>query len=131
MQTDNKFGVERRGKEIDKEQLADLEKIEFDVMQNLADTIKRDFEKETKDKPMTFLDWLKSKDDDYFKRIELSGGGKVIKFSDYKDPIKKIKNIDLASLFTPSKTLASLTEAEKEVVNDLLRRTLGKDKQKS
>jgi|TARA_R110001599_G_scaffold99249_1_gene254463 hypothetical protein len=128
MQTDNKFGVERRGKEIDKEQLADLEKIEFDVMQNLADTIKRDFEKETKDKPMTFLDWLKSKDDDYFKRIELSGGGKVIKFSDYKDPIKKIKNIDLASLFTPSKTLASLTEAEKEVVNDLLRRTLGKDK---
>lgn len=128
MQIDNKFGVERRGKEIDKEQLADLEKIEFDVMQNLADTIKRDFEKETKDKPMTFLDWLKSKDDDYFKRIELSGGGKVIKFSDYKDPIKKIKNIDLASLFTPSKTLASLTEAEKEVVNDLLRRTLGKDK---
>jgi hypothetical protein len=128
MQTDNKFGVERRGKEIDKEQLADLEKIEFDVMQNLADSIKRDFEKETKDKPMTFLDWLKSKDDDYFKRIELSGGGKVIKFSDYKDPIKKIKNIDLASLFTPSKTLASLTEAEKEVVNDLLRRTLGKDK---
>ena len=128
MQTDNKFGVERRGKEIDKEQLADLEKIEFDVMQNLADTIKRDFEKETKDKPMTFLDWLKSKDDDYFKRIELSGGGTVIKFSDYKDPIKKIKNIDLASLFTPSKTLASLTEAEKEVVNDLLRRTLGKDK---
>ena len=128
MQLDKKFGVERRGKEIDKEQLADLEKIEFDVMQNLADTIKRDFEKETKDKPMTFLDWLKSKDDDYFKRIELSGGGKVIKFSDYKDPIKKIKNIDLASLFTPSKTLASLTEAEKEVVNDLLRRTLGKDK---
>tara|TARA_R110001592_G_scaffold88710_4_gene261159 strand:+ start:562 stop:948 length:387 start_codon:yes stop_codon:yes gene_type:complete len=128
MQTDNKFGVERRGKEIDKEQLADLEKIEFDVMQNLADTIKRDFEKETKDKPMTFLDWLKSKDDDYFKRIELSGGGKVIKFSDYKDPIKKVKDIDLASLFTPSKTLASLTEAEKEVVNDLLRRTLGKDK---
>ena len=122
MQTDNKFGEERRGKEIDKEQLADLEKIEFDVMQNLADTIKRDFEKETKDKPMTFLDWLKSKDDDYFKRIELSGGGKVIKFSDYKDPIKKIKNIDLASLFTPSKTLASLTEAEKEVVNDLLRK---------
>ena len=128
MQTDNKFGVERRGKEIDKEQLADLEKIEFDVMQNLADTIKRDFEKETKDKPMTFLDWLKSKDDDYFKRMELSGGGKVIKFSDYKDPIKKVKDIDLASLFTPSKTLASLTEAEKEVVNDLLRRTLGKDK---
>ncbi len=60
MQTDNKFGVERRGKEIDKEQLADLEKIEFDVMQNRADTSKREVEEETKQKPMTVVEWLKS-----------------------------------------------------------------------
>ena len=45
MKKSNLFGIERKGQEIDREQLADLEKIEFDVFQNLADTIKEDFEK--------------------------------------------------------------------------------------
>ena len=58
----------------------------------------------------------------------MSGGGsaKIIKFSDYKDPAKKVKEIDLASLFTPGKTLASLTTDEREKVNMLLKLTLGK-----
>ena len=61
-------------------------------------------------------------------RIPLEGGGsaKIIKFSDYKDPAKKVKDIDLASLFTPGKTLASLTKDERDAVNNLLRMTLGK-----
>ena len=60
-------------------------------------------------------------------RIPLEGGGsaKIIKFSDYKDPAKKVKDIDLASLFTPGKTLASLTDAERDQVNLLLKLTLG------
>ncbi len=60
-------------------------------------------------------------------RIPLGGGGsaKIIKFSDYKDPKKKVKDIDLASLFTPGKTLASLTESERDQVNMLLKLTLG------
>ena len=60
-------------------------------------------------------------------RIPLEGGGsaKIIKFSDYKDPAKKVKDIDLASLFAPGKTLASLTKDERDVVNNLLRMTLG------
>ena len=60
-------------------------------------------------------------------RIPLVGGGsaKIIKFSDYKDPAKKVKYIDLASLFTPGKTLASLTKDERDAVNNLLRMTLG------
>ena len=37
-----------------------------------------------------------------------------------------IKKIDLASYFTPGKTLASLTDAEREVVNQLLKMSLGK-----
>ena len=107
-------------------QLADKEPIEFDVMQDLADTIKRDFEKE-KQPGESFIDWLQSKPTDYFKRIELSGGGKVINFADYaKAKDSKVKEIDLASYFTPGKTLASLTEAEREVVNNLLRMSLGK-----
>ena len=104
--------------------LADLEKQSFDLEQSIIEQIKEDFEKQ--DKYKNFLDFLKSKDDDYFKRITLSSGGKVIKFSDYKKP--KIKKINLSSLFEHAKTIASLTDAEREVVNDLLRKTLGKDK---
>ena len=61
-------------------------------------------------------------------RIPMQSGGKIINFSDYaksKDP--KIKEIDLASLFTPGKTLASLTDEERKAVNNLLKLTLGKD----
>lgn len=113
--------IENKKERID---LADLEKQEFDLEQSIIDTLKEDFEKQEKYK--NFLDFLKSKDDEYFIRIKLGGGGKVIKFSDYKKP--KIKKINLSSLFEHAKTIASLTDAEREVVNDLLRRTLGKDK---
>ena len=120
--------LEPIGDNEETKRLADLEKIEFDVMQNLADTIKEDFERETKDKPMTFMDWLKSKDDDYFIRIELSDGGKVIDIRQYfKSKEPKIKKINLADHFKFGKTVASLTEAEKEVVNNLLRMSLGKE----
>ena len=104
--------------------LADLEKQQFDLEESIINAIKEDFEKQ--DKYKNFLDFLKSKDDDYFLRIKLSEGGKVIKFSDYKKP--RIKKINLSSLFEHAKTIASLTDAEREVVNDLLRRTLGRDK---
>ena len=75
--------------------------------------IQEDFENE-KQPGESFIDWLKSKPDSYFKRIELNKGGKVISISDYlkqKEDIP-IKKIDLASYFTPGKTLSSLTEAE-------------------
>ena len=109
--------------------IADLEKIEFDVMQNLADTIIEDFENERKP-GQTITDWLNSKDDDYFIRIELKDAGRVIPFSDYfktKEPAE-IKQLDLASHFKLGKTISSLSSAEKEVVNKLLQMSLGKDK---
>ena len=92
--------------------LADAEKIEFDVMQNLIDTIQEDFENE-RSPGESLIDWLKSKDTEYFKRIELKDGGNVYFISDYlKSKEKpKIKELDLASMFTPNKTLSSLTEA--------------------
>lgn len=60
-------------------------------------------------------------------RIPLNSGGKVIDFAKYakaKDP--KIKELDLASLFTPDKTLAELSKSEREAVNNLLKLTFGK-----
>jgi hypothetical protein len=58
-------------------------------------------------------------------RARLEGGGKVIKFSDYKKP--RIKELDLASYFKAGMAVANLTPDERDLVNDLLRRTLGKD----
>ena len=120
--------LEGKGNNEETKRLADLEKIEFDVMQNLADKIKEDFERETKDKPRSFMDWLKSKPTEYFKRIELKSGGKVVDIRSYsklKEP--EIKKINLADYFEFGKTVASLTDAEKEVVNNLLRLSMGKE----
>ena len=108
--------------------LADLEKEMFDVEQNLADTLKELFEKEKKP-GQSLIDWMKSKPTDYFKRIQLSGGGKVINFADYaksKDADSKVRKLDIASHFKLGKTLSSLTDAEKDVVNNLIRMSLGK-----
>jgi len=119
--------VVNKNKEIDKKQLADLEKLQFDLERDIIDTIREDFEKQ--DKYKNFLDFLKSKDDDYFKRIELKEGGKVYVLSDYMKPKSpRVKEINLASLFDHAKTISSLTDAEREVVNDLLRRSLKGDK---
>jgi len=119
--------VVNENKEIDKKQLADLEKLQFDLERDIIDTLKSDFEKQKKYD--NFLDWLKSKDDDYFKRIELKEGGKVYFLSDYIKPkTPRVKQIDLASLFEYGKTISSLTDAEREVVNDLLKRSLKGDK---
>ena len=68
--------IENKKERID---LAELEKQDFNVERNIIDVLNEDFGKQ--DEYNNFLDWLKSKDDDYFKRITLSSGGKVIKFS--------------------------------------------------
>ncbi len=119
--------IENKNKRIKLIELADLEKQQFDIEQSIIDTLKEDFEKQYK--YQNFLDFLKSKDDDYFKRIKLRDGGKIIALSEYrKSKEPKIKKINLSSLFDHARTIASLTEAEREMVNDLLRRSLGKDK---
>ena len=129
MQTKNNIDKRLEGKSdlTAAAKLADLEKQSFDLEQSIIDTIKEDLEKQ--DKYKNFLDFLKSKDDDYFKRIELKEGGRVYTLSDYrKSKEPKVKEINLSSLFEHARTIASLSDAEREVVNDLLRKTLGKDK---
>ena len=62
------------------------------------------------------------------KRLELDKGGKVISLQEYlkqKEP-PKIKRLDLDSV-SPGKALSELTEAEREVVRDLLRMTFKRD----
>ena len=125
--------IETKGKEIAKDDLKriakDVKDIEFDLMQDLADQIKEDFENERKE-GQSFIDWLQSKPDDYFKRIQLKKGGEVLQISDYmkQKETPKIKKLNLADYFEYGKTIGSLTDAEKDVVNKLLRLSLGKDK---
>ncbi len=123
--------LEAFGNNVETKRLANLEKEMFDVEQNLADTLKELFEKEKKP-GQSLIDWMKSKPTDYFKRIQLSGGGKVINFADYakgKDADSKVRQLDIASHFKLGKTLSSLTDAEKDVVNNLIRMSLGKKDQ--
>lgn len=105
--------------------LADAEKERFDFETGLIQTLKEKFMEEREGNE-TFSDWLKSKPDDYLRRISLDKGGKVINFADYakmKEP--KIKELNLASLFADqAKTIASLSPRERDAVNDLLKRTM-------
>jgi len=91
--------------------LADAEKERFDFETGLIQTLKEKFMEEREGNE-TFSDWLKSKPDDYLRRISLDKGGKVINFA-------------LASLFADqAKTIASLSPRERDAVNDLLKRTM-------
>ena len=89
--------LEAKGDGTEKKKLADLDQELFTVEQNLLDTLKEEFEKEAPGG--SFLDWLKSKPDEYFKRIELSNGGStsgVIASEKYEDLIDAFeKGIDV------------------------------------
>jgi len=69
-------------------------------------------------------------EDDYInaiRRISLNSGGKVVDLNKYrKDKEVKIKELDLASMFTPDRTLSSLSDKERDAVNTLLKLTFGK-----
>jgi len=125
--------VENKNRPIDKEQLMQLAKDEadilFDLENDIIEQMKLDYIKEG-GKGQSFTDWLKSKPKSYLRNIplQMSNGGKVIMLSDYlkqkeKPRIKKI-NLDAAA---PGKTLFDLTDAEREVVNKLLRMSFGRD----
>ena len=125
--------VENRNKPIKKEQLLQLAKDEadiiFDLETDILSTLKSEFEKE-KSKGQTFTDWLKSKPKSYLRNIplQMSKGGRIIMLSDYlkqkeKPRIKKI-NLDAVA---PGKALSQLTDAEREVVQTLLRLSMGRD----
>jgi len=121
--------VERKGKEINREGILKLAKdeadLKFDFESAISDKIIRDFEKE-RSSGQSLSDWLKTKPREYFLSIplELSDGGKVIMLSDYlKQKEKpKIKEINLAQ-GDFSKAVADLTDADKAVIKELLRKS--------
>jgi hypothetical protein len=106
---------------------ADDEKIKSDVENEIIEILLDKYNNQ-KEPGESFNDWLKRTPKEELVRINLKDGSKVVSISDYlkqKEPVK-IKQLDLASQFTPGKTLASLTPSERETVNMLLKLTLGK-----
>ena len=68
---------------------ADLDKIEFDIQEDLMQTLKEVFEKERKP-GQSFGDWFKSKPLDELKRLSLANGGTVEeKYGDLIDAFEK------------------------------------------
>jgi|TARA_R110002012_G_C11315607_1_gene575160 hypothetical protein len=134
MQTKNSIDkiMESKGdrsvaKELDKLAKKDVVDLKFDIDADILNTLKSIHLKEAPD--MSFDAWLNSKDDDYFKRLEYAGGGKVIQFpidlTKYKDI--KPKEINLSGSFSKDRTVDSLNSDERALVNRLLRMSLGKE----
>ena len=111
--------------ELDKLAKKDVVDLKFDIDEDILNTLKLIHLEEAPD--ISFDTWLNSKDDDYFKRLKYAGGGKVIKFpvdlTKYREP--KYKEINISAGFGKDKTIASLTEDERNVVERLLRMSLG------
>jgi len=106
----------------------DVMDLDFDSLTDVLNTLKSIHEEEAPDVP--FDRWLNSKDDAYFKRLEYANGGKVIKFpvdyTKYREP--NYKEINLSGSFSKDKTIESLTKDERDLVNRLLKMSLGKEK---
>ena len=127
----NGGNVERRGKEINKEQLKELQLAELKkdpdagLTLELIQEIKRlRDEMDPNEKDLNkFLDKLS---DEEIKRIKLKDGSNVVDLRAYsKSKEPKVKKINLASLFEDTaRTVASLSPTERAAVNDLLKLTL-------
>ena len=103
----------------------DVKDIEFDLENEIVDILKQEYNKE-KIEGQSFIDWLGTKDRDYLLKIPLGlkKGGVVVSISDYLKQREKpkIKRLNLDSV-APGKAIDELTEAEREVVKNLLRMT--------
>jgi hypothetical protein len=111
------------------EQLAkkDKEVLEFDAIEDQLQELIFQHKKEAPE--ISFKKWLDSKPDSFFKRMEFKSGGNVIQFpvdlTKYRTE-PKIRKINISGEIG-NKTIDSLTKDERDLVNRLLRISLGKE----
>jgi len=123
--------IERKGKEIKKDELIQLSKDEADINFDLELEIIEQLQNKHKEfgRPgETIIDFIKRIDINELIKLELSGGGKVISITDYLKHKERprIKRLNLDSV-APNKAISNLTEAELAVVRDLLRRSFSQE----
>ena len=100
----------------------DKEKMEFDALNEKIELLK-DAWINQRNPGETYDSWFKRIPREEIIRITLAGGGKVIKFSDYKKPAK-IQRINLGEFFDLGRTLSSLSKSERQTLNWLLNKSL-------
>ena len=98
----------------------DVKDIEFDLMQDLADTIKEDFEN-SKEKGESLNEWLDRQPDEYFKRIQLSNGGVVdlAKYRKSKEP--KIRKLNLSQGDYDRAVIDVQSQSDRDLIKQLLK----------
>jgi len=101
--------------------LADAEKFEFDALNEQLELLREEWLNK-REPGETFNSWFKRTPREEIIKLSLAGGGKVIKFSDYKKP--KIKEINLSDYFDLGRTLSSLSKSERETLNWILNKSL-------
>ena len=98
----------------------------LDELAEATQFMKELFEKEVKagniPNSMSYSEWIKS------LRLGLSGGGKVIKFSDYKKPRGGVKQINIGDYFDLGRRLSSMNKSELDTLKWLLNKSLGPKK---
>ena len=110
-------------------QMADQEKIEFDMQQELFRAIEDKFREQRKPGE-SFNSWLKRTPVEELKRIELKGGGSVVDLDKYRKDKQtpKVKKLDLSSVLGADTPVSSLSEKDKETVLMLLKMSgIGKE----
>ena len=97
--------------------------IKYDIDLDIIDQLKKKYELNGKPGE-SFSDYIKREDLEELIKLELSDGGKVISISDYMKMKEKpkIKKIDLAQ-GDFEKTVAGLTDSDKVLIKDLLRKS--------
>ena len=98
----------------------DIKDIEFDLLKDLADTIKEDFEN-SKEKGESLNEWLDRQPDEYFKRLKLSNGGVVdlAKYRKSKEP--KIKKLNLAQGDYDRAVVDVQSQSDRDLIKKLLK----------
>ena len=105
--------------------IADAEKYEFDALNEKLELLKDAWLKQ-REPGETYDSWFKRTPKEEIIRITLAGGGKVIKFSDYKKP--KIKTINLSDYFDMGRRLIDLTQSERDTLKWILNKSLNPKK---
>jgi hypothetical protein len=130
MQTKN--NVENSKNSLSKKDLQQLAKkdkevLEFDAMGEQLQELMLQHQKEAPE--ISFKKWLDSKPDNYFIRKKFKSGGNVIQFpidlTKYRTE-PKIREINISGELG-NRTIDSLNKDERDLVNRLLRISLGKE----
>ena len=99
----------------------DMEKLEFDAMNDILDTLMEEFKKEAKPET-SFLDWLNSKDKDYFKYILSYAPYNNLEKKDYPSMLITTSLFDNRVLYSePVKYIAKLRDVKTDNNTQLLK----------